>query len=229
MIIIRFLSILFLQIAATCVLGQNFRYFEFKTICGHGKWQDTSFIAATSDSYLVNKVLLELSKPFNERDFISGKISKGHAGHNRNASHWFPWHFIPNEWDLVEFAIELCDGCPFSDVESDTAYWINVIGMYCPWNGKPKREIYLPNYQEEINTIPPIEIYPNPTKGYVTIEISENCHVNTIQVFDVSGNLLLKTKAQVGINSIRIKPENGMYIIVFEGDAGQISRRVLSY
>ena len=108
--IILLLSVLFAS-------AQNMRYFQFSVACGHGNWQDTAFVAATNDTALINTVLAEMAKPMEERMFINGPIAAGHAGYNRNATHWFKWHFVPNEWSLVEFAIEVCDGCPFTDTD----------------------------------------------------------------------------------------------------------------
>ncbi len=143
--------------------AQTMRYFEFMTSCGHGNWQDTTFIASTSDQVVIDTVLANLSKPLNQRKFISGKIDHGDGGINHNASHWFLWHFIPNEWNLVDFATEVCDGCPYTDVDADTFYWIGTIGQFCPWAGIPVREVSDPasgmdknQWQEEVT------IFPNP-------------------------------------------------------------------
>jgi hypothetical protein len=142
--------------------AQPLRYFEFTTQCGHGNWQDTSFIAATADPAVIDSVLTDLDKPYEERRFISGAIDLGDGGYNHNAGHWFLWHFIPGQWELAEMAIEVCDGCPYSDVDADTSYWVGNLGMFCPWSGKPAREI------GELVKVDPagaenrISVYPNP-------------------------------------------------------------------
>ncbi len=123
--------------------AQTTRYFEFTTECGHGNWQDTSFIASTSDQAVIDSVLANLARPVEERQFINGTIDYGHGGVNHNANNWFLWHFVPNEWNLVDFAIEVCDGCPYSDVDADTAYWVGNIGQFCHWSSKPVREVSL--------------------------------------------------------------------------------------
>ena len=124
--------------------AQTWRYFEFTTQCGHGAWQDTSFIAATSNPELIDTVLANLGRPIENRKFISGTIEAGNSGYNHNANHWFLWHFNPNQWNLAELAIEVCDGCPYSDVDADTAYWLQTLGQFCPWSGRPAREISQP-------------------------------------------------------------------------------------
>lgn len=40
--------------------AQTTRYFKFTTACGHGNWQDGSFIAATSDQAVINDVDIKL-------------------------------------------------------------------------------------------------------------------------------------------------------------------------
>ena len=133
----------FIMLLTMCFIGkaQTTRYFEFSTTCGHGNWQDTTFIASTSNQIIIDSVLANLARPLNQRNFINGPIDYGNGGHNHNANHWFLWHFIPNQWNLAEVAIELCDGCPYTDVDADTAYWVGTVGQFCPWSGRPVREV----------------------------------------------------------------------------------------
>jgi hypothetical protein len=120
------------------------RFFEFSTstFCGHGNWQDTSFIASTSNQAVIDSVLANLARPLNQRNFINGPIDYGNGGHNHNANHWFLWHFMPSQWSLVELAMEVCDGCPYTDVDADTAYWVGNVGRFCPWSGRPVRDLH---------------------------------------------------------------------------------------
>jgi hypothetical protein len=149
---------------------QTMRYFRFSVNCGHGNWQDSSFIASTSDQILIDTVIANLSRPLNERKFINGKIDYGSGGINHNGSHWFLWHFIPDQWTLTEMAIELCDGCPYSDVDADTAPWVGVIGQFCPWSGKPVGEISNPSGTGEKKFENTITLYPNPSSGLLNIK-----------------------------------------------------------
>jgi len=141
------------------------RYFEFRPICGYDAWQDTTFRAVTSSQALADAVLAELEKPYEQRKFILGAIDHGHGGHNRNGPHWFLWHFIPDQWELAEQAIELCDGCPYSDIDQDTAYWIGVLGQFCPWSGKPVREVTNTVSNDDPTLEESIELYPNPAEN----------------------------------------------------------------
>ena len=42
------------------------------------------------------------------------------------------WHADPAAMSFADFAIELCDGCPFH-IEDDKPYWLDTVGQYCPW------------------------------------------------------------------------------------------------
>lgn len=167
----RNLLTLTLMAALGFAAGAQTRYFEFGVVCGHGNWQDTSFIAATSDPVLIDSVLANIARPFEQRNFINGNITHGDGGHNRNADHWFLWHFIPGEWNLTELAFEVCDGCPYTDVDLDTAYWIGTLGYFCPWSGKPVREVTDPALS--IKTAHPFAallVYPNPAKDVLHLQ-----------------------------------------------------------
>jgi hypothetical protein len=225
------LLILFL-LTCFCVTNraQTTRYFEFTTNCGHGNWQDTSFIAAASSQPLIDSVLAELAKPVILRKFINGPIAHGHGGHNHNATHWFLWHFIPNQWTLAENAIEVCDGCPYSDLDADPVTWVDVLGIFCPWSGQPAREVPAPvtgwrNRQEVIDVF---SIYPNPASNTLHIKSrvlgqTSLCLYNALgqelleihldelnKIIDVSGYLpgfyFLKTKTGTGIKKLVIEP-----------------------
>lgn len=61
---------------------------------------------------------------------VSGQIRTGAGGVNQPWS----WHLDPATVQVVDNAIELCDGCP-SFVEADLAAWLQ-IGSYCPWTSE---------------------------------------------------------------------------------------------
>ncbi|VUD58488.1 hypothetical protein TDB9533_02435 [Thalassocella blandensis] len=87
------------------------------------------FVAATNDPTVIATLETQLSLPVDQRNlFISGPIAAGDASYNIPWS----WHFVQNEWQLAEFAIELCDGIP-SFVEADLDYWLDTVGSFCPW------------------------------------------------------------------------------------------------
>lgn len=141
-----------LCLAATfSAVAQQLHYYEFVTRCGHGEWRDTSFIAATADSVRIAELQAELTKPLEQRRFINGAIGYGHGGFNHNAGHWFKWHILSGQWQLVENAIEVCDGCPYSDLDMHTDYWIETVRYFCPWSGQPARELSQPTAIDEEN------------------------------------------------------------------------------
>jgi len=205
--------------------GQATRYFEFTTNCGHGKWQDTSFIAATTDQAVISRVLANLAKPLNQRNFISGKIDYGHGGHNRNAGHWFLWHFVPDEWDLVELAIELCDGCPYSDVDADTAYWVGTVGSYCPWSGRPVREVSGESTSTDNDPGFVPLLYPNPAQH--TIYLSA-CNSLYVTVYHVTGKERLRAKLTTQHAAINLTVlENGVYLFYITDGKHTVVRKVI--
>ena len=121
------------------------RYFRFNSCPGngHGNWQDTSFVAATSDSIVIKQCLDQLKLPLASRSlFPLGKIEKGDAGYNRNGPHSFSWHFVEDSWEMVELGIEIYDGCAYSDVEL-TSY-SETVGSYGGWGNRVLEEIVVP-------------------------------------------------------------------------------------
>jgi hypothetical protein len=208
--------------------AQPTRYFEFSTICGHGNWQDTTFIASTSDQTVIDSVLANLARPINQRNFINGPIDYGNGGHNHNASHWFLWHFIPNQWNLVELAMEVCDGCPYTDVDADTAYWIGNIGRFCPWSGRPVREVSNPleiNYPTFDNKI---SLYPNPANDILNLKWDG---INKISVTfynsvgqELSTFYLSKDKSIIDISEL----QNGLYFLkINDGNKTGIKKLII--
>jgi hypothetical protein len=94
------------------------------------------FVVATSNKTIISKARKELSLPRDQRTlFFSGAIAEGNSGHNQPWS----WHAVPNNWDLVEISMELCDGRP-SGVESNLKLWLR-IGRFCPWASRVVAEL----------------------------------------------------------------------------------------
>jgi len=193
-------------------LAQPTRYFEFTTQCGHGNWQDTSFIAATDDPVVIDTVLTDLDKPYEERRFISGQIDYGDGGYNHNAGHWFLWHFIPGQWELTEMAIEVCDGCPYSDVDADTAYWIGVLGLFCPWSGKPSREVSAPVSVDMPGTENWIHVFPNPASDHIVIQRA-SFSLFTITLYNAAGQKIMNRSDFPGSELALPVLKDGLYFL----------------
>lgn len=208
----RFLFLLSILLGFSFSYAQTWRYFEFTTQCGHGAWQDSSFIAATNNPELIDTVLANLSRPPDQRKFITGSIQGGNDGYNHNADHWFLWHFIPNQWNLAEMAIEVCDGCPFSDVDADTTYWIQTLGQFCPWSGRPAREISL------ANSIP--YALPLPS-GLVLQQNEKNLRIilhsgdwENWFIYDLRGNRIKQGKVESQLLQLSLPDmESGYYLL----------------
>ena len=59
---------------------------------------------------------------------VAGRIVRGDGGFNAPWS----WHLDPLSIEVPQVSIELCDGRP-SMVQADLDYWVDTVGMYCPW------------------------------------------------------------------------------------------------
>ena len=90
------------------------------------------FRAQTSLPAVIAQAEAELDRPFPERRlFPIGPIARGDGGHNVPWS----WHFVPDQWELTEVSIEVCDGTP-EFVEANVAYFVDTVGRYCPWGAR---------------------------------------------------------------------------------------------
>jgi hypothetical protein len=74
---------------------------------------------------------LEGRRVSGQRGAIMGQLASGDGGFN---SPW-SWHLEPGTIEVPDVAIEVCDGRP-SMVESDTVYWIDTVGQFCPWGAR---------------------------------------------------------------------------------------------
>lgn len=45
----------------------------------------------------------------------------------------WPWHQDPATVEIVEAAMEICDGGPMATVEGCLAFWAGSGGTFCPW------------------------------------------------------------------------------------------------
>lgn len=201
------------------------RYFQIGTDCGHGAWQDTTFVVAASDQDLIDTMLAELQKPWDDRRFVDGPLNYGDGGFNWNADHQFKWHILPDEWHLAEFAIEVCDGCPYSDLDQDTAYWVGNVKAYCPWSGRPLREIDnpvtdLPDERERLS----LRVYPNPAKDKLFVSrVGEGAL--QVDVYTLLGQRLSSMDLKQDVIEVGSLAE-GMYIFRFESSRGVMTKKV---
>jgi hypothetical protein len=95
------------------------------------------FAAGTSDPDVLARVESQLRLlPSSRTLHIQGPIEAGNGGHNLSWS----WHFVPDQWDVVEISAEACDGTPQA-VESDVAGWVKDVGVFCPWGSYVQRRL----------------------------------------------------------------------------------------
>jgi hypothetical protein len=116
-------------------------YFEVGFKHAVSDWRDSSFVVASSSPQIIQQAEAQLSLPVAERKIVFGKLQGGNGGYNRNASHQFKWHFKDDEWSLVDVTIEIYDGRPYSDLDSDTSYWLNTMTIYGSWSSYIKRKL----------------------------------------------------------------------------------------
>ena len=120
---------------------KSFRYFEVGINGSPEDWRDSSFIVATADPQMINKIIEQLKKPVAARQIVMGELASGNGGYNKNAGHDFNWHFIENKWELVDVSAEIYDGRAYSDVHKDPDYWLGQMKRFSPWGSYIKREI----------------------------------------------------------------------------------------
>lgn len=116
-------------------------YFEVGFKNAVSDWRDSAFVVATSSPQLIQQAEAQLQLPVQQRQIVFGKLKAGSGGYNRNAAHIFKWHFKEDEWSFVDNTIEIYDGRPYSDVDSDTAYWLNTMTRYGSWGSYIRRRL----------------------------------------------------------------------------------------
>jgi hypothetical protein len=63
----------------------------------------------------------------------NGVIHHGPGEFNHNQP--WSWHLDPEEIEMAEMTIELCDGTP-TFIESEVDYFVETVGQYCPWSAE---------------------------------------------------------------------------------------------
>jgi hypothetical protein len=70
---------------------KSLRYFEVGINSTPDDWRDSSFVVATADRQLINKIAEQLKKPVADRQIVMGELASGNGGYNKNAGHDFNW------------------------------------------------------------------------------------------------------------------------------------------
>lgn len=162
--------------------------YRFSLVLQGTDWRDTSCVACTSDPDVIADVNNQLSKQFADRNkHINGAIAAGNASVNKNAHYNFLWHFKVNEWSLRELSMEVCDGRPYSDVDLDTAYWLNTIGFFCPWTSIVAEEIAAAHLRDVEGNHINVTLYPNPAGDHISL-VSATKLDGRLEIYDLTGN-----------------------------------------
>ena len=74
--------------------------------------------------------ILALEEEISQANIPNGRLIRG-PGPGAHNLPW-SWHMDPEDIEMAEFTIELCDGRP-SMVEDNLDEWIDVVGRFCPW------------------------------------------------------------------------------------------------
>jgi hypothetical protein len=77
--------------------------------------------------------LLALERGDSTANIPNGRLLRG-AGESDHNAPW-SWHLDPEDIEMAEITIELCDGAP-SYVEDNVAEFADNIGRYCPWSAQ---------------------------------------------------------------------------------------------
>jgi hypothetical protein len=77
--------------------------------------------------------LRDLQQGTSTANIPNGRILRGPGRARHNAP--YHWHLDPQDIDMAEVAIELCDGLP-SYVEENVDEFVERVGRYCPWTAK---------------------------------------------------------------------------------------------
>ena len=119
----------------------NLSYYEVGMKNNSDEWRDSSFVVATANLELIQQIDAQLQQPVLQRKMVFGTLAPGSGGYNKNATHEFKWHFNEDEWELAEVTIEIYDGRPYSDVDADTAYWLQTVKRFSPWGSYIRKKI----------------------------------------------------------------------------------------
>lgn len=179
-------------------------YFEFTVI----NFPETeNFVVYTTDSNLIYKVREELNHPFEMRNrFISGPIAANNGGFNGT----WNWHFLPNEWGLVETSMELCDGRP-SDVDEYLSYWTDTVGYFCPWGSRALREINPFGLESAGNQLQ--VTFQNPVMNQLNLTLGTIDGKIQIELSDLTGKINQRQELSGAVHSVdcsALKP--GIYL-----------------
>lgn len=230
--------VLLLALACLPVLAaaQTMRYFQVGVRTEFvPDARDTSYVVATDNPALIAEALAELAKPIETRLHINGYLAPGNGGFNKSGDFWYSWHIKPNEWLLAEVSILLCNGLPYTNVELDTAAWLNDIGQLCTWSSCIKREIPKPVGLDEPGNgdLGSLSLAPNPAASETRVSFfAKKDGPATITLSDILGRpirtatLMASGLAQYRLDTATL-PEGTYFVSVVMGGSRRTQRLIV--
>jgi len=96
-------------------------------------WRGERFQVWVTNPETVQQIL-DLQQGKSDAAIPSGRILRapGEGAHNVRWS----WHLDPEDIQMSEFTVEVCDATP-SFVESEMDYFVDTVQRYRPWSAKP--------------------------------------------------------------------------------------------
>ncbi|MBV6439392.1 MAG: T9SS C-terminal target domain-containing protein [Haliscomenobacteraceae bacterium CHB4] len=216
--------------------SQTIQYFEIgmRNPAPGWDWRDTAFVVAASDSVLLAEIEAELDKPIAQRRHVSGLLEAGHGGFNHNSDFWFNWHFGPDDWQFAEVSAEVCDGLPFADVNSDTTYWFQTVGYFCPWSSYVKREVTVAAPEPGGQAVRFLPAVPNPANNEILLswELKRKASL-TLSITDALGRMTVTIPLGEQQAGIWTKPvgtaalSDGVYIAVLQAGKHRVAQQFM--
>ncbi len=77
--------------------------------------------------------ILDLKAGKSQANIPNGALGRGPGQANHNQP--WSWHLDPQDIEMAEMTIELCDGAPWF-VESELEYFLDTVKRYCAWSAK---------------------------------------------------------------------------------------------
>jgi len=77
--------------------------------------------------------ILDLQRGVSAASIPNGVILRGPGKADHNVP--WSWHLDPEQIEMAEVTMELCDGTP-SFVEEELDYFVATVGRYCPWSAR---------------------------------------------------------------------------------------------
>jgi len=77
--------------------------------------------------------ILSLQRGDSSANIPNGVILRGPGKADHNVP--WSWHLDPEQIEMAEITVELCDGTP-SLVEEELDYFVETVGRYCPWSAQ---------------------------------------------------------------------------------------------